>query len=341
LKTIILGDLHFGARGDDPYYYDRQRQFFTEQLFPYMRKNNIDTIWQLGDMFETRKTTNNSMLQNIRNDIFDYMSENDIKFYTLAGNHDLFLRHSSRIYNPANALADYDNLKFVREFETINFDGLDVDFVGWMNDDNKDRIAKKIRKSPSPLALGHFEIVGFSMHKGIESRSGHKAKFLSGYKQVFSGHFHTESTSGNIKYLGTPYETSWADFKDKKGFTVFDTETFETEYIQNHNYVFMKVDYPVESMETFDYASYEGKVVKCMVNDRDDKLDYFLDNLSKVKTKELLVIDNIDFIIDGGAEDDVEVESTLTVLLKTVDNSQMKNKAKVIKLIKEIYAESL
>jgi hypothetical protein len=78
-----------------------------------------------------------------------------------------------------------------------------------------------------------------------------------------------------------------------------------------------------------------------MVNDRDDKLDYFLDNLSKVKTKELLVIDNIDFIIDGGAEDDVEVESTLTVLLKTVDNSQMKNKAKVIKLIKEIYAESL
>jgi DNA repair exonuclease SbcCD nuclease subunit len=341
MRSIILGDSHFGARGFDDYYYTEQKRFFTEDLFPYMKKEGINTIWQLGDLFEVRKTTNNEMVQSIRNDIFDHMLQEDIHFYTLAGNHDLYLRHSSRIYNPLNVLGGYSNIHFIREFETIEFDGLPVDFIGWMNKGNKERIKNAIYSSGSSYALGHFEILGHPMHKGIENNhAGFESHFLNGYTKVYSGHFHTQSEKGNIKYVGTPYETSWADYNDPKGFHVFDTATQTTEFIQNMNILYKKIEYPIKNLSTFKYAAYAGSVVRCVVLERDDKLDYFLENLAKVKTKELSVVDNTDFIISD-AEIDIEIESTLSVLITTIKNSEINNKTHVIKLIKEIHAESL
>lgn len=340
MKSIILGDTHFGVRNFDMFYYGKQRDFYINLLFPYMEEHGIDTIWQTGDLFEVRKSTNNEMVECIRKDIFDYMLDNKINFYTLAGNHDLFLRHSSRIYNPLNVLSDYPNIHFIREFDTISFGGLGIDFIGWMNKDNKERIKKEIELSCSLYALGHFEISGFPMHKGIENKDGFESHFLSGYTKVYSGHFHTQSEKENIKYVGTPYETSWDDFDDPKGFHVFDTETRSTKFVQNTDFIYKKISYPVDNLATFNYLHFEGSVLKCVVNERDKKLDYFLDSLAKVNTNELSVIDNTDFIVSD-EEVNIEVESTLSILINTVRNSQMNNKRSIIKVLKEVYGESL
>jgi len=44
---------------------------------------------------------------------------------------------------------------------------------------------------------------------------------------AFSGHFHHKSDNGNIYYLGNQYQITWSDYKDTKGFHIFDTETRE------------------------------------------------------------------------------------------------------------------
>ena len=39
---------------------------------------------------------------------------------------------------------------------------------------------------------------------------------------------------GNVTYLGNPYQLYWNDEGDTRGFHIFDTETLETEFIENH-----------------------------------------------------------------------------------------------------------
>ena len=55
-KFIILGDVHFGKYKSDPVFLENQISFFKEQLIPYMKQNNISHIFQLGDLFDNRKT---------------------------------------------------------------------------------------------------------------------------------------------------------------------------------------------------------------------------------------------------------------------------------------------
>ena len=62
----------------------------------------------------------------------------------------------------------------------------------------------------------------------------------------FSGHFHHKSDNGNVYYLGNPYQITWSDYKDPRGFHIFDTETRELEFIKNPYEIFHKIYYDDE-----------------------------------------------------------------------------------------------
>ena len=46
-KIIILGDVHFDVGNGNQNVLDNQLHFFNNQLFPYMRENNLKTIWSI------------------------------------------------------------------------------------------------------------------------------------------------------------------------------------------------------------------------------------------------------------------------------------------------------
>ena len=54
-KIALLGDTHFGARGDNKFFQDYFKKFYDEIFFPYLINNNIKTVLQLGDIFDRRK----------------------------------------------------------------------------------------------------------------------------------------------------------------------------------------------------------------------------------------------------------------------------------------------
>jgi hypothetical protein len=66
MLVAILGDTHFGARGDSPHFHNYFAKFYNDVFFPYLEKHNILHIVQLGDVFDRRKFVNfNSLKQSI------------------------------------------------------------------------------------------------------------------------------------------------------------------------------------------------------------------------------------------------------------------------------------
>ena len=91
--------------------------------------------------------------------------------------------------------------------------------------------------------MGHFEIAGFAMYRGMESHEGLSKDLFKQFDMVFSGHYHHRSNDGHIYYLGNPYELTWQDFNDPRGFHLFDLQTRELEFIGNPYTMFERVEY--------------------------------------------------------------------------------------------------
>ena len=58
MKLVILGDTHFGARGDSLDFHKFFQKFYDEVFFPYLLENDIKIVIQLGDLFDRRKFIN-------------------------------------------------------------------------------------------------------------------------------------------------------------------------------------------------------------------------------------------------------------------------------------------
>jgi DNA repair exonuclease SbcCD nuclease subunit len=243
MKLCVLGDTHFGMRGDSLEFHKYIKKFYDDIFFPYLKENNITTVFQLGDLFDRRKFINFNSLYLCRKYFFDKLKENNITFYTILGNHDISFKNTLEVNSPQLLLKDYDNITVYDDFATIDFDGVAFDIIPWLCPENEETIFKAINESKSQLAFGHFEIDGFEMDRGNICRGGIDKNKLIKYDMVLTGHFHHKSDDGHIYYVGTPNEMTWADYNDPRGFHIFDTATREMEFIQNPYRMFHKINY--------------------------------------------------------------------------------------------------
>ena len=44
MKIVLISDLHFGIHNDSEIFLEHQRNFFEEQLFPYIIRDNFPSI---------------------------------------------------------------------------------------------------------------------------------------------------------------------------------------------------------------------------------------------------------------------------------------------------------
>jgi DNA repair exonuclease SbcCD nuclease subunit len=71
MKIAILGDTHFGMRGDSIAFHNHYREFYTKHFFPYLVDHGVRTIFQLGDLFDRRKYISFQSLALCRKYFFD------------------------------------------------------------------------------------------------------------------------------------------------------------------------------------------------------------------------------------------------------------------------------
>tara|TARA_R100001460_G_C3491748_1_gene169433 strand:- start:200 stop:745 length:546 start_codon:yes stop_codon:yes gene_type:complete len=174
---------------------------------------------------------------------------------------------------------------------------------------------------------------------------GMECSIFNKFSNVFSGHYHTRSTNGKVHYLGNPYEIYWTDVGDKRGFTIFDTETQEFFPVNNPHRIFYNIYYEDTDYQTFDAREYANKIVKVVVRKKSDtkKFEKFIDKLYAIGVAELKVTENFEF---GGWYqqedfDPLESEDTLSILNRYIEEAEISlDKSMIQKIMQEIYQEA-
>lgn len=328
-ETLLIGDIHMGVRNDSLDFMDYQLRTFDEVILPYCASHGIKRVIFVGDMFDKRKATNTMTLHMCRTRIIEAFAKLGIDVVILIGNHDIYYRDSLEISTPMEFFANrYSNVYVISEPATTQIGQLKVDIFPWICKENTDEVMQFISNSTSQIAIGHFEFEGFKFAKdGQVCDSGLSPKVLKNYDKVYSGHFHGKSEKGSIRYLGTPFEITWSDYDDTKGFYLFDDVTGEVDFIENPIKMFHVVEYDDEAnkytkLSINDFHQYENCVVKLIVKKKKSKTKFtkFRDMFYQAKVLDLNIIDAVDVIYESNELlTSAEAEDTETLLETSVE----------------------
>jgi DNA repair exonuclease SbcCD nuclease subunit len=353
LKVAIINDTHYGVKNDSVSFAAYQNKFFNEVFLPHLIDNNITHVLHLGDLFDRRKYVNFITAKNVEENFVKPLMDAGITMHMVAGNHDTYFKNT----NDVNSLKQlYGNTKYDRfmsywnDTVEIELDGCKIMLCPWVCDENRDRIKESIRDTNAQVLMGHFEIAGFEMYRGAVCEHGDAIDSFSKFDMVFSGHFHHKSTHRNISYLGAPYEMTWSDYNDPKGFHIFDTGNRSLEFILNPFRMFHKIEYDDNDMTIEDVAQLDTFLltnthIKVIVKSKENPyiFDLFMDKLLQSGAADIKVIDDLtsfDVVDESDMID--EAQDTLTILSKYLESIEVKSEKKIVeKFLHDLYNEAI
>jgi DNA repair exonuclease SbcCD nuclease subunit len=346
MKVAIITDQHFGARNDSIAFLDFFQKFYDTTFFPTLDENNIDTVLILGDTFDRRKYVNFYALDRAKKMFFDKLEERGIRVHMLAGNHDTYYKNTNEVNSPELLLTEYNNIDVISKPETIIIDGTSICMMPWICPDNYQDSIDELKNTKAEICMGHFEIAGFAMHRGMESHDGLSKDLFQRFDMVFSGHYHHRSDDGHIYYFGNPYELTWQDYNDTRGFHLFDLETRRLEFIANHYTMFKRIEYDDKEKEPIDLDALDLKetFVKLIVINKTDyyKFDKFTQKLYNKGCYEIKIIEDMSEFEDGEIDSDINLEDTVSVLSNYIESIETDvDKEKIKTFMKSLYTEAI
>lgn len=349
MKIAIVTDTHAGVRSNSPLFLKQFASFFRDQFFPYLKEHNITTVLHGGDLVDNRKYITYNTAQVLRESYVEPSQANVIKTHLIVGNHDAYHKSSIEI-NAMRELLPPEGFETYILPEEIQIDKTSFLLMPWICKSNYKESMEAIESaSGDSIVLGHLELMGFEQYRGMPAMHGMKPEVFEDFDQVWSGHFHHPSEQGNIKYLGAPYQMTWSDYDCPRGFSVYDTKTKKLEFIRNPVEIFQKVDYDDSGKSTKDimkedFSRFEGKIVKVIVNRRENKKGYdqYLDHIEKALAADIQVVDQTIHQMDKLVEVDEAKQSTLEIIVDSVKEFDNTNdKVALETLLKELYQEAV
>ena len=346
MQIALITDTHYGARKSSKLFHDYFEKFYNDIFFPTIKERKIEHAIHLGDSFDNRKTIDFWALNWAKEHVYDKFKELGVNVHTIVGNHDVYYKNTNEVNAVDSLLESYDNVVRYSSATEIDIDGFQTLLLPWICQDNYDESMKAIKNTKCKSAFGHLELNGFQLFPGMVQTNAHMNMDVSAFKKldvVFSGHYHTRSNDGKIFYLGNPYQIFWNDAGDKRGFHIFDTDTYELEFIPNPYTMFEKVYYEDTNYKLYDARHLKDKIVKVIVRKKSSQLEFdkFVDKIDKAGCYDLKVVENFEI-------DDEEVEfsteesaDTLTLLNKYIEESEFDLDKEVVKnIMKDVYREA-
>lgn len=345
-KVAIIADTHLGVKNDSPQVLDHMVSFFRRTFFPEIRARGVTHVVHLGDLVDRRKYVRFSTAAVLRREVIDPLAEFETR--VIVGNHDVEHKNT----NEVNALRElvmgrHERVRIYTNSAEIDLGGTSALLLPWICPENHQSSMEAIESSRAPWCMGHLELSGFKMYRDSpESTHGMSASVLSKFTGVLSGHFHHKSVRGNVCYVGAPYEMTWADAGDQRGFHVLDTETLDMEYVRNPETLHAKLHYE-DGTEPVDPSLVEGKIVKVVVKSRTDGLafDSFMKRIEGSSPADVQVVDDhlhLDLSSIQDLAEETDVEDTPAILRRTIDSLDTPvDKSALAALMMDVYAEAV
>jgi hypothetical protein len=245
----------------------------------------------------------------------------------IPGNHDTYYKNTNDLNSLKELLGHYMNeVNIIMEPTVVDYDGLKIGLVPWIAPDVESETENFLKNCNADIIGGHFELEGFEMMRGIPCTHGMNSDILNRFEMVLSGHFHTSSQNGNIRYLGSQMEFFWSDAHDPKYFHVIDTNTRELYAIQNPITLFEKIYYDDTDNDndyiTRDVTYLDDKFVKVVVLKKTNSFTFerFLDRIQTRSIHELKIQEDFtEFVGDNVADSDISIEDTQSLLMTYID----------------------
>lgn len=352
MKIAILADTHWGARGDSPVFHEYFSRFFREIFFPYIDDHGIKTVIHLGDLVDRRKFLTYTTANVMRREYIEPSSVRKLETHVIVGNHDCAHKNNNEVNALREVIMGRNGFTIYSNPATIILDPhwskteqLKAFMLPWISPENKEKSAEQLIGTTATICFAHLELAGFEMARGQMMEHGMDSKPFSKFKAVYTGHYHHKSSKGNIHYLGAPYEMTWADCDDPKGFHVLDTDTGEIEFVLNPITLFKKIHITANS-EPQELLATKGKITKLIVHDLGKAgRKVFEQALAEVEAGaiDLQVIDE-HLEVDTTAAHNIEIadaEDTMQIVKDFVMASDIDaDKDALVGLLKQLYVEA-
>lgn len=346
MRVAIITDTHWGARNDSLAFIDFFDKFYTNVFIPKLIDEKIDTVLMLGDTFDRRKYTNHVSLSRAKQVYFDPLKQLGVKIHMIVGNHDTAYKNTNDVNSPDLLLREYENINVIDEPTTIHVDDVPICMMPWICPENYQQSIDTLKLTEADICMGHFEIAGFAMYRGMESQDGLSKDIFNKFDLVFSGHYHHRSDDGHIYYLGNPYELTWQDYNDPRGFHLFDLGSRSLEFVRNPYTMFARIEYNDKGVEPVDIDALELKdqYVKLVVVNKTDyyKFDKFVQKLYSKGCHEIKIIEDLSDFEGGDIDEEINLEDTLSVLSNYVDGVDTEvDKERIKTYMRTLYTEAI
>lgn len=344
MKIALLCDTHFGARNDSPIFLHHFFRFVDEVFLPYLDKEGITHIIHLGDLMDRRKFVNFATLRETRKRFIEPLKERGIHMTVLLGNHDTFFRNTSEINTVEELFGNDDSVTVVKDPREYEIGGTTVLLLPWINKGNEEASLNLIKNTSATIVMGHLELSGYEVLRGTKFEEGMDAGILKGFEAVYSGHFHCKHSGGNVHYLGTPYQITFNDLNEPKGFHIFETSDHSIKYVENPLRIFTELTYD-DSANQYDNPSFpyiKNTFVRVKVLKKGDPsmFDRYMDAVNSSGAHGVTVIEDKNSGIEISQEVDIS-KDTLSIINQEIDQIEVVNPNKLKTIIRELYMESL
>lgn len=217
MKTLCIGDCHFGIKSNSQSWLEHQLNFFDLQVIPLLKRDNdITKIIFLGDLFDIRYAINQQIGIEVKKLFRKLCNTFKGDIYLIAGNHDY--------YSPLEEFMNYNayQLVFGEEFSRCysNFHYIDdtpvlVDdmlLLPWYWTENTEHFDELLYN----YKFG-TEVKSIYCHADLTVWPGGRTASLKGVP-VYSGHIHyiVNDKLNNLYNLGAAFSLTFADYNQNR-----------------------------------------------------------------------------------------------------------------------------
>lgn len=225
-KICCISDIHIGVHQNSALWHDITIDW-AKWLSKELKSKNIKDIMICGDLFHYRDEIAVNTIQ-VATEILKLWK--DFNICILIGNHDSYYKDKVDV-NSLSILSGWNNITVFDNLTTVTSFDKEITICPW---------GTEVYEIPdtSDIVFGHFEIQSFKLNNFKVCDHGiNTDDLLKKGKLVITGHFHTREErkydTGDIIYLGNPFQMDFGDVSQTKGYYLLDIENLRYDFIEN------------------------------------------------------------------------------------------------------------